>query len=267
LDEQVAVWRGYIDPDRLAEIVLSIGWYYNEALACVEVNSYGMQTNSVLMRNYDYENIYRFKRLDRLNNAMTNIVGFYSDAKSTDALMAKMSGTLMDDMIMIRDKHTIDEARDYTEQGAIGEGAHDDLWDALMIAVYCMREGEVRERQERKKESPEDANKFQVLDRWGTAMMTTTNRNDAERFSKKHPGSSIQRHAGATAMVTLAGRSRKVPADYQNTEHSPIHDKDGTAKRLYEEGMDAEDITPEAIMEAEEAQEDLENDENAWLYT
>ena len=266
LDEQVAVWRGLINPTGLAEIVLALGWLYNEALAAVEVNSYGMQTNSVLMRNYEYENIYRFKRLDRLNNAMTNIVGFYSDVKSTDALMAKMSEVLLDETIMIRDKYTMDEFRDYTEQGAIGEGAHDDLVDAFMIAVYCAHEGEVRERQERKKEAPENANHFYVLDRWGTRMMETTSQNEAERFSKKHPGSSIQRLAGATATVQFGGKNFKVPADMQNTEYSPIHDKEGTAKRLYEEGMDPEEITPEAIIEAEEEQEEMENNADAWKY-
>jgi hypothetical protein len=268
LDEQVAVWKGLVDPDRLAEIVLAICWWYNEALAAVEVNSYGMQTNSVLMRNYEYENIYRFKRLDRLNSMMTNIVGWWSDPKSTDALMARMSGLLMDDQVIIRDKYTMDEARDYTEQGAIGKGAHDDLWDALMIACYCMREGEVRERQERKKEAPKDANVFKVKDRWGTVMMTTTNQNDAERFSKKQPGSSIERIAGATASLEMFGNRYRVPADLQNTEFSPIHDKDGTHRRLFEEGMNPEDITPDAVMEAdaEEEQDEAEVDPDAWKF-
>ena len=59
---------------------------------------------------------------------------------------------------------------------------------------------------------------------------------------------------------------RKVPADNQNTDYSPVFDGDGTAARMYEDGMAPEDITPEAIQQYEAEQEGLEDDENAWMY-
>lgn len=269
LDEQVAVWHGLINPSALAEIVLALGWLYNEALVAVEVNSYGMQTNSVLMRNYEYDNIYRFKRLDRLGMGMTNIVGFYSDVKSTDALMAKMSEYFLDDLIRIRCKYTMDEFNDYTEQGADGDGAHDDYVDSLMIAIYCAHEAEVRERQDGNKKPQEEgeANKFYIKDRFGTIIAETTSQTQAQMIAKKHVGCTIERVAGATASIILAGRKRKVPADFQNTEYAPVHDKKGTAHRLhYEEDVPAEEITPEMIREFEEAEEDNPNDPEAWKY-
>jgi hypothetical protein len=270
-DEQVAVWHGLINPTALAEIALALGWYYNEALAAIEVNSYGMQTNSVLMRNYEYDNIYRFKRLDRLGMGMTNIVGFYSDVKSTDALMAKMSEYFLEDLVDIPCKFTMDEFNDYTEQGADGDGAHDDYVDAIMIAIYCAHEAEVRERQDgnKKPAAETEANKFYVKDRFGTIMAETNSQNEAQRISKKHVGTSIERVAGATAMVTLAGRKRKVPADFANTDFSPIHDKTGTAHRLhYEEDVPAEDITPELVQAYDDMMEDETNnqDPDAWKY-
>jgi hypothetical protein len=80
-------------------------------------------------------------------------------------------------------------------------------------------------------------------------------------------GSSIVREAGATASVTLAGRKRQVPADLQNTDFSPIHDKPGTAHDLFhEEGVAAEDITPEMIQQYEDEQEQLANDPDSWKY-
>lgn len=269
LDEQVAVWHGLINPTGLAEIVLALGWLYNEALVAVEVNSYGMQTNSVLMRNYEYDNIYRFKRLDRLGMGMTNIVGFYSDVKSTDALMAKMSEYFLDDLIHIRCKHTMDEFNDYTEEGAVGDGAHDDYVDALMIAIYCAHEAEVRERQDgNKKPAAEgEVNKFYIKDRFNTIIAETTSQTQAQSIAKKHVGCTIERVAGATAMITLAGKKRKVPSDFANTDFSPIHDKTGTAHRLhYEEDIPAEEITPEMIQEFEEAEEDTSTDPDAWKY-
>lgn len=269
-DRQVARWHGLINPTALARVTLAIGWLYNEALAAVEVNSYGMQTNSVLMRNYDYQNIYRYKHLDRITHAWTNIVGFYSQAKSTDALMAKMSEYFMDESVEIFDKHTMDQFRDYTEQGAIGDGAHDDLVDSLMIALYCLREGEVREDEERPKEAPGDAVVWELVDRWGTIIGESTQHHTIERLQRQRPGSSIQKKLGTgpSASVVIAGKKYRVPSTDQNTEFSPIHDKEGTAKRLYEDGMDAEDITPEEIMAANAMEDDEEAEENAeaWKY-
>lgn len=267
LDEQVACWHGLIDPQGLAEIVFAIGWWYNEALAAVEVNSMGMVTNNDLVRQLEYENIYRFKRLDRLRHFMTDIVGWWTDEKSKRALLSTMAKALRDDQIIIRDKFTIDEFRDFTEYGAEGEGAHDDFVMALLIAHYCGHEGETNERQQPKKEIPADANQFNILDRWGTKIAQTNSQNEAQRISKKHPGSSIQRIAGASGMVQMAGKKFKVPIDLYNSEHSPIHDKEGTAHKLhYDEGIPEDEITPEMIAEFDEQQEEMENNPEAWKY-
>ena len=78
------------------------------------------------------------------------------------------------------------------------------------------------------------------------------------------------RQAGATATAVLAGTKRKVPADFQSTDFSPIHDRQGTAhKMVYDEGVDAEDVTPEAIAEFEANEEALEtvSDEGAWRWS
>ena len=269
-DEVVAVWHGYIDPESLAEVVLAICWMYNEALAAVEVNSMGMVTNNKLVRQYEYENIYRYKHLDKLTHWMTDIIGFWTNDKTKRALMSKMSKTLIDDLLEIPDKFTVDEFYDFTEDGAEGDGARDDLMMSLHIALYCGHENEYREMREggNKQESTKQQNEFKILDRFGTIIQTTNSQQEAERVSKKSIGSSIVRTAGATATVNLKGiGKRKVPADRQNTDFSHIHDEDGSAHRLhYEEGVPAEEITPELVAEYEAEQEGLEDDENSWLY-
>ena len=268
LDEQVACWHGLIDPEGLAEYVFAIGWWYNEALAAVEVNSMGMVTNNYLVRQLEYENIYRFKRLDRLKHFITDIVGWWTDEKSKRALLSKMAKALRDDQIKIRCRFTVDEFRDFTEDGAEGDGAHDDFTMAILIALYCGHEGEFNERQTKKKEEREDANTFTVKFRDGiTIIATTTSQNEAERVAKRHPGSTIERKSGATATLEVAGKKFKVPSDFQNTEFSPVHDKEGIAHRLhYEEGIPEEDITPEMMQDFEDEQEALENSEDSWRY-
>ena len=269
-DKLVAQWHGYIDPESLAEPVLALCWMYNEALAAVEVNSMGMITNNQLMRVFEYENIYRYKHLDKLKNWMTDLTGFYTNDKTKRALMSKMSKVLLDDTLEIPDKFVIDELYDFTEYGADGEGAHDDYIMSVMIALYCGHEGEYREIREGIKPRSTDTagmNEFRVLDRFGSIKLVTTSQKEAEVTAKKHIGAQIVRTAGATAMVKLAGRKQKVPADFQNTDHSPIHDGDGPAHRLvYEEGFAPEDVTSEVIAQYEAQMEEETEDPNAWMY-
>ena len=268
-DQQVACWHGYIDPESLAEIVLAICWMYNEAMAAVEVNSMGMVTNNKLVRQYEYENIYRYKHLDKLTHWMTDIIGFWTNDKTKRALMSKMSKVLLDDSLDIPCRFTVDEFYDFTEQGAEGDGAHDDFQMALHIALYCAHENEYREMREgtQKQESTKSQNEFKILDRFGTIIQTTNSQQEAQRVSKKNLGSTIVRTAGTTAMAPIAGKQRRVPSDFQNTDWSPIHDGDGTASKLYDEGFEPEEITPELIQQYEAEQEMMEdNSEEAWKY-
>jgi hypothetical protein len=268
-DKQVACWHGYINPNDLAEIVLAVCWWYEEAMAAVEVNSMGMVTNSALLRSFDYENVYRFKRLDRLKHAYTDIVGWWTDYKSKRALITKMDKVLRDDAIEIPCRFTMDEFRDFTaEDGAVGEGAHDDFLMALMIALYCGHEGEDSERRgSRPLAEIPNVNRFKVYDRNNVLQVETTSQNQAEAMSRKIIGSRIERIMGATATLQIGQRKLPVPADFQNTAHSPIHDKDGIASRLhYEEGIPEELITPEMVAQFEESETDMESDSNSWLY-
>jgi hypothetical protein len=267
-DEQVAVWHGLISPGSFAEIVLALARYYNEGLAAVEVNSYGLQTNSILMRSYEYPNLYLYKHLDKMKHFVTDITGFLSTTKTTDALMAQMSESLLEDQIIINDRFTVDEFNDYTEQGAKGAGAHDDRVDALMIALYCAYEAARRERREgiNKEKPPENANQFIVTDRNGVIMLQTSSQGEAERFSKRIVGTTINRVAGAKADLQVGERKVKIPSDFQNTEFSPVHDGTGAHRQLYEDGIDAEDITSDMVNEYLEQLEAKEDDPEAWKY-
>lgn len=267
-DVQVACWHGYMDPENLAEVVLALCWFYNEALAAIEVNNMGLVTNNAMVRKFDYENIYRYKHLDKLTRWMTDYIGFLSNEKTSVAIMAKLSKSLVENTIIIPDRHTVDEFNDFTEDGAEGEGAHDDMIDALMIALYCAHENEVRDISEGKVKEPGEskANIFEIKDRFGTVIETTTSQKEAQAIAKKHLGSITERTNASTATVMIRGKKRKVPADFFNTEYSPVHDGDGTVRQMYEDGWEPEDLTPEVVAEYEAQREALEEDPEAWKY-
>lgn len=266
MDQQVACWHGYIHPAALARIIYAIGMFYNYALAAVEVNSFGVQTNYELMANLEYDNIYRFKHLDKAERQMTNFIGFLSTSKSTDGLLAKMSEYLIDDCFDIPCKFTVDELVDYTEEsGAKGEGSHDDMVDALMIALYCLHEGETRKDSKPKTEN-DNADTYYIMGRNRTVILKTTSKVDALKSVKLHVGSQLYRRSGQ--MLEVAGTDKKVTADFQNTEYSPVHDGKGPAHKLhYDEGVSADEIDGEMIQEYEAAMDaSAESDPDSWRW-
>ncbi len=278
LDEQVASWHGYMDPYNFADIVLALCWYYNEALAAVEVNSFGMATNTRLMRDYEYENIYRFKRMDRLKHFMTDIVGWWTDYKSKRSLIAHMSKMMLDNQVVIRDKYLIDELRDFTEDGAEGEGAHDDIVIAFAIALYCGHEGEFEERRQKPQAKKSDENnyivyKYSLVDNMQIPVeqFRSSSPHEAEKFSKRIVGSWNVNEHGAMADLKISKKGEmktvRVPADFQNTAFSPIFDKPGTRQRMFDEGVPAEmiDLQSAAEFDARE-DEETSNDSDSWKY-
>jgi hypothetical protein len=273
LDAQVAQWHGYMDPHNLTDIVLALGWYYNEALVAIEVNSFGMATNTRLMREYEYENIYRFKRMDRLKHFITDIVGWWTDYKSKRTLISFMSKMMLDDQVLIRDRYVVDELRDFTEDGAEGEGAHDDYVMSFMIALYCGHEGEFEERRQRPTETVKDKNNYIVYSKGvegiPVKLYESASPFEAEKFSKSRIGSWIINEHGAMADLVVNGKKVRVPADFQNTAYSPIHDKPGTRQQMFNEGIPAESIDSQSVgeFEARQEDEDLVNDSESWKWS
>jgi len=83
--EQCAEFAAVVSPEDLAPIILDLAQRYNSAEVAVEVNSVGLITNNILIR--QYENVYRYKRLDRVNHTVTDLIGWWTDVKKTKALM------------------------------------------------------------------------------------------------------------------------------------------------------------------------------------
>ena len=276
LDEQVAQWHGYVDPYNLTDIVLALGWYYNEALMAIEVNSFGMATNTRLMRDFEYENIYRFKRMDRLKHFMTDIVGWWTDYKSKRTLVSFFSKMMLDEQVIIRDKFLIDELRDFSDDlDAEGDGAHDDYVISAMIALYCGHEGEFEERRQRPTEAKKDENKHIVyvkgVDGTQVKIFESASFHEAEQFSQKRIGSQIVSEHGAMADLPIKTKTGtkivRVPADFQNTSFSPIHDRPGTRQRMFDGGIPAEFIDSESAAAFDARQDDEEmSDSESWKY-
>jgi hypothetical protein len=135
----VARWRGYIDPDKLGEVVFSVGKFYNDALVGVEVNNHGIATAAYLKNNF-YRNLYmRESSEDEQFQIRTTKFGWRTDKKTKPIMISEMQRSVREGDIIDLDIVSIREAMSYVKKDdgsmAAQEGQHDDCVISLAIAL------------------------------------------------------------------------------------------------------------------------------------
>lgn len=138
---QVAVWRGTVHPDVFADILVSLGYHYNEALLVPERNNHGLVT-CVELRDQQYPNLY----LDVTEGTIepdreTLNIGVFTSEKTKPLMIDKLRAFDRNKEIEINDKQTLEEMLTFvvTESGKMEAegGAHDDCVMSLALAAYA----------------------------------------------------------------------------------------------------------------------------------
>jgi len=232
-DVQVAEWHGYINPTPLAHVTAALGFFYNMAQVAVECNGMGVATNNELFRLIEYENIYRWKHIDKVKNFITDHMGWYTNYKTRDVIIAKTNEAVMDRTLVLRSERLIGEMKMFSreEEGSRyeGHGTHDDRVFALMIARYCAHESDFgRQAAMQPSRNPGGSPSIcYVFDEFRRMRMQEPDELIAQKIVEKNPGWSYRRMSRGK--------------DFFNTEYSPIHAKAGLQRRLfYEDGVPAE---------------------------
>ncbi len=259
-DEQVAEWRGWINPVPLAYVAVGLARWYNEAQIAVEVNAVGITTNNEIQRVIEYDNIYRWKHIDKIKGVMTDHTGWYTNFKSRDLIIAKMAEAILSRTIILRSEWLLDEMLDFAQddEGGRFEGqeAHDDRVMTMMITHYCAHESDSGKRASTRPMSNKvgTEKKWYVMDSGNRQIEQTTDRNRAISLVRENKGYSFVQAPEAK--------------DYFNTAYSPIYDGNGIHNRmLYEMGYAAEEINHETMSEVEQNESGPDvNDPNAWLF-
>lgn len=138
---QVAVWRGRVHPDVFAEILLALGYHYNEALLVPERNNHGLVT-CVALRDREYPNLYLDVTEGTIEPDKETIqLGIFTSEKTKPLLIDTLRALDRDKQIEISDTTTLEEMLSYvvTESGKMQaeEGSHDDCVMALALAAYA----------------------------------------------------------------------------------------------------------------------------------
>lgn len=139
--EQVAEFKSNkIKPYDFAHLVNDIGIYYNNANAVVEKNAAGNIIVDKLKHDYQYPNMYKYKRYDNKGKGKREI-GFVTDEKSKSLMIGSFVELFETEQLGIKSKDLLKEMKvfafDNGKMGAIA-GSNDDLVMAMAMAIQGM---------------------------------------------------------------------------------------------------------------------------------
>lgn len=139
--EQVAVWHGRIDPDKLGTELDLLGRYYNNALLAVERNAMGIAP-LIRLRDLSYPNLYYQERIGMMTERITAELGWVTDKQSKELIISEATELLRDKRLTIYDDSTIGEMMSFVRNAdghaGAAKSAHDDRVMAFLIGVRML---------------------------------------------------------------------------------------------------------------------------------
>lgn len=141
-DEQVAEFQGKIPPDDLADLMIDLGFKYNQALLCPELNSFGLMTATTLKKS-NYKNLFyeKFSRnafITPINDEIKDeMPGITTSAKTREEMLAKLEGVLRNQKIRLYSVRLMNEIKTFiwkNNKAQAMKGYNDDLIMSLAIA-------------------------------------------------------------------------------------------------------------------------------------
>ena len=147
--EQVAYWRGQVQPDLLAMKIVPALRYFNDAFVVPEINGCGLAFVNKLKE--IYENIYKRKEFDRDNEVEKEMLGWKTSFVTKPLLVSNFIKLLREGHIKLRSEETVNEMPTfvYSDEGPRkGMGAqggfHDDSLIGAMLGCWNILENQVR---------------------------------------------------------------------------------------------------------------------------
>lgn len=143
--EQVAEWRGKIDPATFGEELFRLALFYNTALCCSEIEGPGYSTIGVLL-GMNYPRVWNKARPDRTpGKVSSDQYGWSTTAQSKQLMIGALLKSIVDHDLIIHSRTLFQEMRDYVtlENGGFGpaddKNGHDDTVMAMAQALAVHR--------------------------------------------------------------------------------------------------------------------------------
>jgi hypothetical protein len=137
---QVAVWRGQVTPDYYAQVLTTLGYYYNIALLGPERNNHGLLVCVRVWKDMNYPRVFQDVVEGQQADRETLDIGFYTSVSSKPLIIDKLRGEVREREIELYDKTTLQEMLSFivTDSGKMQaeEGNYDDCVMSLAIANH-----------------------------------------------------------------------------------------------------------------------------------
>lgn len=107
--DEVAFYRGHVQPDRFGAFLNKWGRMYNNALAVIEINNHGLTTVTT-MRNLMYPQLYfRPMKFDQMGSSYSDRIGWKTTKVTRPLMIDDFREALQEGSIKIHSEKTIDE--------------------------------------------------------------------------------------------------------------------------------------------------------------
>lgn len=145
---QVFHWQGKLPVDKLAEMIVEYGKYYNDAMIGIERNNGGQELLN-RVKDTGYKNLYFEKRYNRWTNQRTLNLGWYTDGSTKSMMILDMQAALVNGECLLTNSNTINEMMIYqVQQSERGntykynapKGKKDDAVMSLCIAWQVLKD-------------------------------------------------------------------------------------------------------------------------------
>ncbi|UZW14345.1 terminase [Clostridium pasteurianum] len=137
-------YNNKLKPFQMAEIINSIGRYYNKGILIVEKASGGHSCIEKLRYDFKYMNMSKYKTYDNFNKPKWTI-GFDTNAKSKGLIINSFVEMFETGQLAINSKRLLNEMKvfEINDSGSMGaiSGSHDDSVMATALALASLKEG------------------------------------------------------------------------------------------------------------------------------
>lgn len=142
-NEQVAVWHGQIDPIHFAYEMMNLGYYYNSAELCPEVEGGGQGTISVI-QDRGYPHVWQHRWADKAPGKVSTSAGWSTNWSRKAWCIGVLKHLVVQGSITVHDYKTYEQLRNYVvrpngDWGNADPDIHDDAVMSLAIGVTASR--------------------------------------------------------------------------------------------------------------------------------
>lgn len=141
--DQVASFRGKLDPDEFAVQLAGMGYAYNTALIACERNNEGRSTNLVLFKRLGYPRLFQHMPEDKLRAMPAQEVGWLTSIRTRPVMLSQLAELIRTFEVKIRDPRTVAELRTFvwpekSDKPQATSGGWDD--SVMSLAIGCSSE-------------------------------------------------------------------------------------------------------------------------------